>query len=89
MSVKVNVDTNSLPPETTQSFYQALMSARFFELPDKISATAQAADQFTHRLTIDDESRHHVVEMPDSAVPDPLQPILRLLVLMARKQNPK
>jgi hypothetical protein len=87
MRVKVNVDTNSLPPETTQSFYQALASARFFELPDKLAATTLGADQFTHHLTIDDENRHHAVEMTDSAVPDSLQPVLRKLLLMARKQD--
>ena len=87
MSVKVNIDTNSLPAETTQSFYQALATARFFELPEKLATTGPSTDQFTHRLTIDDENRHHVVEMSDSAVPDSLQPILRKLLLMARKQG--
>ncbi len=87
MSVKVNVDTDSLPPETTQSFYQALASARFFELPEKPTAPASSADQFIHRLIIDDENRHHEVELPDSAVPDALQPVLRKLVLMARNQG--
>ena len=85
--VKVTVDTDSLPPETEHSFLEALSAARFFELPEKLAQTTQGADQFVYRLIVEDETRHHTVEMGDSDVPDTLQPVLRQLTLLARKQD--
>jgi hypothetical protein len=87
MPVKVTVDTDFLPPETAHGFLEAFSAARFFELPEKLTFPAQASDQFVYTLTVDDEDRHHVVEMADTAVPNPLQPVLHALTLMARKQN--
>ena len=87
MPVKVTVDTDSLPEETANVFLQAFSAARFFELPEKLPQPVQGSDQYTYRLAVDDENRHHSVEMGDSAVPDPLQSVLRQLTMLARKQN--
>jgi hypothetical protein len=87
LPVKVSVDTKSLPDETANRILEALSAARFFELPERLSPPSQGADQFIHRLSVEDETRHHAVEMADSLVPDQLQPVLRQLVLMARKQD--
>jgi hypothetical protein len=87
MPVKVTVDTDSLPEGTAKAFQEAFSAARFFELPAKLTRSAPGSDQFTHHLTVEDESRQHTVEMVDSTVPEPLQPVLRQLALLARKQN--
>lgn len=86
-TVKVSLDTASLPPETANGFLEAFSAAHFFELPAKLAPDRPQADAFVHRLTLDDEQHHHSVEMVDSTVPDPLQPILRQLTILARRQN--
>ncbi len=85
--VKVTLDTNSLPPDIARELSQALDAAKFFELPEKLSSPVGGADQFNHRLVIEDEGRRHAVEMADSAVPETLQPVLRKLISLARQQK--
>ncbi len=85
--VKITVDTDTLPEETVKGFLEAFSASRFFDLPEKLIQPATGSDQYTYHLTVDDDARHHAVEMGDSAVPAPLQPVLRQLTLLARKQN--
>ncbi len=87
ISVKVTIDTNNLQPEQSRTITEALSAARFFELPEKLRQPEGRADQFVYRLVVDDNTRHHAVEMDDSAVPEPLQPILRQMILLARQQR--
>jgi hypothetical protein len=89
MRVRTSVDTHELPDELAEQFRQALYEADFFQLPDELRANPPGADTFRYRLTVDDGDRTHTVEMEETAAPEPLQPLLRNLTLIARRQKPR
>jgi hypothetical protein len=85
ISVKLNLDTDALPPETASGILEALSAARFFDLPENLPESTHPTDQFVYHLMVADGDHQHAVEMDDSSVPASLRPILRQLTLLARK----
>jgi hypothetical protein len=85
MRVQATIDTDSLTPDDARQITELVAAAQFFELPSVIAATAPGADQFQYRLTVETEGRKHTVEVGDASAPETVQPLLRKLVVLARR----
>lgn len=84
--MKTTVDTDELPPHEANPLKDMIYNANFFDLPEEMTSHS-GADRFYYRLTIQDGSRSHTVEMSGSSVPDDLQPLLQELNQLAHSRR--
>lgn len=86
MRLTASMDTGSLPDEEAQELEDLVNAAGFFDLPAQIAGQSSGADQFRYKLTVEDGGRRHTVEVGETAVPDPLRPLLQRLTAAARRR---
>ena len=84
MTAKVNTET--LPTIEGEHLHQLVQTANFFRLPAKIASSHSQPDRFHYKVTAEDGSQRHTVQVSESAVPDQLQPLLNWLTEIARSQ---
>jgi hypothetical protein len=83
-TLSTTVDTSTLPPEEANQLGELLQDTNFFELPP-VLAQEKGADQLSYRLTVETATQSHTVVTTDMDAPDELQPLLRQLTLLARR----
>lgn len=67
----IDLDTNTLPAQDAEEMRRLVVAARFFELPSLVGQLpVRGADARRYRITVDDGSAHHTVEVADP-VSDP------------------
>ncbi len=88
MPVQTTIDTSTLPDDEAQALHDMLDAARFFQLPEDLTATGSGADQFQYKLMVEREDQDpHTVHLGDASAPPEMQPLLRKLTMMARGQG--
>ena len=66
LSKPITIDSNALPAQEADKLKQLLEAVHFFELPPVLNAPAPgAADYQRYTITVDDDSKHHSVQMTD------------------------
>lgn len=83
----LQMDTQDLDHQESLLIHAQIAAADFFNLPSKIEKSGRGYDRFTFCLEVRDEARSHRVEVGDSNVPQPLQPLIDQLTQMARNQR--
>ncbi len=78
------IDTTVLPADQATALHKQIEDARFFDLPARVPAPPNVADQFNYRVTIETDRRRHTVEVGDVSAPPALQPLLQQLTALAR-----
>jgi hypothetical protein len=84
-TLSTTVDTATLPPEEANELGELLQDTQFFELPP-VLAEEKGADQLSYRLTVETATQSHTVVTTDMEAPEALQPLLRQLTLLARRE---
>ena len=80
LSKPITIDGNALPPQEADKLKQLLDAAHFFDLPPVLNAPAPgAADYHQYTITVDDDSKHHTVQMTDPIGEPNLQALLTYL----------
>jgi hypothetical protein len=80
LSKPITIDSNALPPQEADKLKQLLDAAHFFDLPPVLNAPAPgAADYRTYTITVDDDNKHHTVQMTDPVEDPNLQALLTYL----------
>ena len=88
MLVAATIDTSELPEEEAVALHTMLDESRFFELPPRLESAVPGMDQFHYVLTVERTGEaSHTVQMTDTAAPPAMQPLLRKLTLLARRQG--
>lgn len=77
-------DTTQLDLEECNSILAMVESADFFSLPDKIPPTHPKIDRVFYRITVEKPDARHTVEVSESDVPEPLQPLIRRVIILGR-----
>ena len=85
MTVRGDIDTDSLPAEEAQALRKMIEAADVYSLPAKLASPTPGADRFQYTLTIEDEGRRHTVELGEGAASDALRALLRRLTVLARR----
>ncbi len=85
--MRAELDTTNLDPDEAQKIEDALSKADFFQLPETLQGHQPGADRFTYNLTVDTGAVQHSVHMPESSVPEALQPLLPELISRYRGQR--
>ena len=84
MPLSARIDTATLPAEQARALQDVVDDARFFNLPAKISAPAQAADVYHYHVTIESAGKRHTVDADEVAASPGLQTLLQQLTQLAR-----
>ncbi len=80
------VDTETLPTAEGEHLCHLMQTTDFFHLPAMIAAANSQPDRFQYKVTAEDGSQHHTVQVSESAVPNQLRPLLNWLTEMTRNQ---
>ena len=83
------IDTATLPADQAGALQSAIEAAHFFDLPAKIPAPPQVADQFNYHVTIQDGGKRHTVDVGEAAASPALQALLQQLTQLARAARGK
>ncbi len=80
LSKPITIDGNTLPAQEADKLKQLLDATHFFDLPPVLNAPAPgAADYRQYTVTVDDDSKHHTVQMTDPIEEPNLQALLSYL----------
>ena len=80
------IDTETLPTEVANQLRRLVDAADFFHLPTTITSKSRQPDRFMYRITVEDNSEHHAIEVSEQAIPSPLRPLIEWLMAAARQQ---
>jgi hypothetical protein len=83
------VDSDDLPEEEAALLAEELDSANFFSLPNELEGPQGGADRFQYQITVDNGEKQHTVEAGETALPEPLQPLVQHLEQIARTRHRK
>lgn len=79
----ITVDTNALPATEAAQLQRLVEAANFFQLPTKMTAAGQV-DRFQYQIAIEENGQQHSVTVSESALPDPLRPLVEWLSIKMR-----
>ncbi|KAB8332853.1 hypothetical protein SD80_013200 [Scytonema tolypothrichoides VB-61278] len=79
ISRKKTVDTANIAANEADQLPRLVEAADFFNLPEKITASATQPDRFQYKLTIEEEGREHTVTVSEAALPGTLRPLIEWL----------
>jgi hypothetical protein len=87
MHLAVEVLTETLTPAEADEMETLVEGAHFFDLPPVLKPKSEGMDRFQYKLTVERGDQFHTVETSESAAPEPLQPLIDLLIEAARSQR--
>ncbi len=80
LSKPIIIDSDALPDQEANKLKQLLDEVHFFDLPPVINAPSPgAADYRQYTITVDDGSKHHVVQATDPIKDPNFQNLLNYL----------
>jgi hypothetical protein len=79
MPLTVTIDTAALSPDQTAQLHQLVEAADFFHVPTTNTASAKP-DRFEYTVTVREGDRTHTITVSETAIPEPLKPLLQWLV---------
>ena len=85
--LRLMVDTDELDIQERTLLHSQVAEADFFNLPGREPTSASGYDRFTFKLTVQTEQQNHTIEYGDASIPEPLQPLIDQLSLMARTRR--
>jgi hypothetical protein len=78
---------DSLPSDEAEKLEALVDRSRFFDLPTAAAKGSAGADRFHYRVTIQQGSRQHTVEVDEPDIPTGLRPLLDTLSRLARARG--
>jgi len=80
LSRPITIDSEALPAQEADKLMQLLDAAHFFDLPPVINIPLPgAADYRRYTITVDDDSKHHTVQLTDPIEDPNLQALITYL----------
>lgn len=77
-------DTAELPDKKARMLERLVKAAKFFELPEKLTAAEPGPDRFEYRVVVLSGESTHTVVVSEATIPDRLRPLLDYLTEMVR-----
>jgi hypothetical protein len=82
----VNINPRDLPEEQAKALLELLDDLDFNELPQQLMNNPSMPDQFTYKISVETKDGEHTVVTGDTAAPEKVQELLRMLNRIARQQ---
>ncbi len=89
MRLAARIDTATLPADQAKALHDSIEAARFFDLPAKIPAPPQMADQFQYHVAIEAEGKRNTIDVGEGSASPALQAVLQQLTQLARAARGK
>ena len=83
ISQTLQVDTATLSADQTQPLFDRVVAADFFRLPTTLPGPLDP-DQFDYTLTITEGDRSHTVTCAETALPETLRSLIKMLRKIAK-----
>ena len=81
------IDTESLGEEEALEMTELVNAAGFFDLPSTPQGSAPGTDRFSYRLTVEDGSRQHTVDVGESPDSEALAALMERLNALSRPKH--
>jgi hypothetical protein len=88
INMHIELDTDSLSDDETQTLREHVNEADFGNLPTESTRPTRGADRFQYVVRVEtDEGKVHTVTAIDGAIPPALQPLLGYLQKQMKKRR--
>ena len=84
ITTKIDIDSNSLPPDEVEKLEQLINDSGFFEFDKNDSVQVGLPDQFRYELTIKYKNERQTIELSDATIPESFRPLINYLNQKAR-----
>jgi hypothetical protein len=81
------LDTKKLPPQEAARLRRLISAACFFDQPPSLKSATSGADRFQYLVTVKEGDRKKKVEIDESCVPRPFQPLIDYLLDSCRARR--
>lgn len=75
----LKIDTDSISPEESSKLQKLINESNFFDLPEQILTKENAADYFTYKISIENQTKKHSIERNDFSLERKLHPLIEYL----------
>jgi hypothetical protein len=75
----LKIDTDSISPEESSKLEKLINESNFFDLPEHIPTKENAADYFTYKISIENQTKKHSIERNDFSLEGKLHPLIDYL----------
>lgn len=82
-------ELDDLPDDQAHQLRELFDDVDFDELPSQLNKNDKMADGFTYVITVQSDKGTHTVTTSDTSAPEKLQPLLELLVKIAKQKARK
>ena len=89
MRLAAQIDTAALPADQARALQDSIEAAHFFDLPARIPAAPEVADQFHYHVAMEAEGKQHTVDVGEASASPALQELLQQLTVLARSARSK
>ena len=81
-----DIDVDGLPDDQKKEILDLLDEVDFEELPKKLAGNMPVPDEFVYSIIVESESREYKVFSGESALPDDMQPLIKILESITKRQ---
>ncbi len=81
--VNLDVDLSTLPDAESQGLQNLITMSDFFEIPENLTSSSTAPDEFKYTITVEANRSHHTVHTSDTTAPENLRPLIEELSRLA------
>jgi hypothetical protein len=87
--LSAEIELDDLPDEQRREILHLLDKLDFDELPEKQTAKPPVPDEFFYTITVEGEHEAYRISAGETALPDPIRPLVEILESAARRQMRK
>jgi len=84
--LKADIKVDDLPEDQKKQILELLDEVDFDELPEKVAGKMPIPDEFVYSIIVETGKNEHKVMAGESALPDDMQPLLKILEKEAIRQ---
>jgi hypothetical protein len=84
--LSTEIEMDDLPEDQKREIINLLDEADFDELPEKLSSKNPMPDEFIYSITAYSSEEEHSMLAGESSLPDDLQPLIEILVDIAKQR---
>jgi len=81
-----DISVNELPEDEKKEIIELLDNTDFDELPEKVAGQVPVPDEFVYSISVEAEQKEYKVLAGESALPNDLEPLLKILEKITKRQ---
>ena len=87
--IAAEIEMDDLPDDQKEEIVNLIDTADFYGLSEKLSGKMPIPDEFVYAITVNSREEEHQVIAGESSLPDDFQPLIEILMRIAKNEMRK